>query len=136
MEPVSVCLRKNRMRSNTRNRESLDKPESIHDRALHPPDVLVVPVPRLRIDGLTHTSEHSQTAEIVLLDMVGPKTTQQADGSGRGVELGDLILIDSLPVTRRGGINWGGLEDGCCHTVGERTVYDVAVGMFVGKCAK
>ena len=50
--------------------------------------------------------------------------------------MGDLILINSLPVTRRGGIDWGGLEDGCRHTVGERTVYDVAVGKLVRKYTK
>ena len=63
--------------------------------------------------------------------MVRTQTTQQTDSSGRRVELGDLILINSLPVTRRGRIDRSGFEDGSCHTVSEGTVNDVTGGEFI-----
>jgi hypothetical protein len=118
---------------NDNHNKSLDIPKSVNNRALFPSNMLVVPVPCLWINRLAHATEHSQAAQIILFDMVRPKSTQQADSSGRGVELGDLILIDSLPVARRAGIDGGGFEDGCCHAVGEGSVNDVAREKYINK---
>jgi hypothetical protein len=93
--------------------------------------MLIVPVPCLRIDRLTNATEHSQATQIILFDVVRPKTTQQTYSSGRGVELGDLIFVDSLPVTRRSRIDRGGFENGSCHTVGKRSVNDVTREEFI-----
>ena len=89
--------------------------------------MLIVPVPCLRVDRLANTTEYSQAAQIVLFDMVRTKTTQKTNGGGRRVELGDLIFIDGLPVTRRRGVNGSGFEDGSCHTIGKRSVNDVSL---------
>lgn len=47
-------------------------PERVDNSTLVLPDMLIVPLPRLRIDRLSNTAQHSQTAQIVSLDVVLP----------------------------------------------------------------
>ena len=84
---------------------SLSLPECVDDGALLLSDMLVVPVPGFRIDGLSDGSQDTQRAEVVALNMVRAKATQQPNSGGRRVELGKLVLGHSLPVTRRSGID-------------------------------
>lgn len=86
-------------------------PKRINDSALFPPNMLIVPIPRLRIDRLSNTSENPQTAQIVVLDVVRSKATEETDGGGCGVELGEFVFVDGLPVSGGGGVHWGGLKD-------------------------
>lgn len=101
-------------------------PESIHNRALTPSNVVVVPMPRLRVDGLSDGTEHTQCAEVMVLHVVFAETTKQTDSSWCRVELGELMLLHSLPVSGRCGVYWCRFEDGGGDAIGKRSVNDVA----------
>ena len=103
----------------------LSLPESVNDGALLLPDMVVVPVPSLGVDRLTDATQHSEGAEVVGLGVVLTETTKETDGGGSGVELGNLVLLNGLPVAGRGRVNGGGFEDGGGDTVEERPVDDV-----------
>lgn len=128
IDPVSVCLfDKTRIKTKLypQGRTS-DVPEGIYDCALFSANVLVIPVPCLRVDGFADAAEHPQTTQIVALNVVRSKTAQKTNSSGRRVELGELIFVDGLPIARRSGINRGRFEDSRGHPVGEGSVNNVA----------
>jgi hypothetical protein len=89
--------------------------------------MFVIPIPRLGINRLPNASQHPQTREIVILYMVCAQTPKQADRGRGGIELGELVLFDSLPVTGGRGIHRGALEHGGGNSVGERAINDVGV---------
>ena len=89
--------------------------------------MLVVPIPCLGVDRLSDTAQDTKAAEVVVLDVVGAETTKQTDSSRRGVELRKLVLLDSLPVARRGWVYGGGLEHGGRDIVGKQAIDDVGV---------
>jgi hypothetical protein len=82
-------------------------PESINDGTLLLSDVVVIPVPSLGVDRLTNTTQHSEGAEIVGLDVMLTETTEETNGGRSSVELGNLVLLNGLPVAGRGGVNGG-----------------------------
>src|ERR1700677_2078211 len=53
------------------------------------------------------------------------KAAQEADGCWRSVKLRYLVFVDSLPVTRRRGVDRGRLKDGGGYAVRERTIDDI-----------
>jgi hypothetical protein len=59
------------------------------------------------------------------LGVVFTETTEETDGGGSGVEVGNLVLLDGLPVTGWGRVNGGGFEDGGGDTIEKRSVDDV-----------
>jgi hypothetical protein len=61
----------------------------------------------------------------VVFDVVLAETAEEADGGGSGVEVGNLVLLDGLPVAGGGRVNWGRFEDGGGDAVEERSVDDV-----------
>jgi hypothetical protein len=101
-------------------------PESIDNCALLLSDVLVIPVPRFRVDRLADTSQDTQGAEIMALNVVRPKTTKESDSGGGRVKLGELVFRNGLPVTRGRGIDRSGLKHGGGDPVCERAVNNVA----------
>lgn len=109
------------------DRASLSLPERVDDGALLAADMVVVPVPRFRVDRLADTTEDTKRAQIVILHVVLTEAAEETDGSGRRVELGNLVLVDGLPVPCGGRVDGRRLEDGSRHTVCERTVYDVGM---------
>lgn len=109
------------------NRAGLGLPERIDNRALLFADVLVVPSPSLRVDRLSDTTEHPQCAEIVALKVMFTQSAEETDRSRRGIELGDFVLLDDVPVARGGGVDGGTFEYGGSDTVEERAVDDVGV---------
>lgn len=104
----------------------LSLPESVDDGTFSLSDMIVVPLPSLGVDRFADTTQHSEGAEIVGLGVVFTETTEKTDGGRSRVELGDLVLLDSLPVTSRGRVNGGGFEDGGGDTIKKRSVDDVA----------
>lgn len=74
-------------------------------------------MPCLRVDRLTDRAEYTERAEVVALDVVVAETAKQTDGGGCGVELGDFVLLDGLPVARWCGVDGRGFEDGGRDTV-------------------
>lgn len=102
-----------------------DAPERIDNRTLSPANMVVVPMPRLRVDRLAHAAEHAQTAQIVILHVVLAQATKKTDGGGRGVELRDLVLVYGLPVSRRSRVHGRGFEDGRGYAIDERAIHDV-----------
>lgn len=59
--------------------------------------------------------------------MVLAQSAQETDGSGGGVELGDLVCLDDVPVARGRGVDRGALKYGGGDAVEERAVYNVTV---------
>jgi hypothetical protein len=82
-------------------------------------------MPSLGIDRLANTTQHPDRAEIVAADVLFTETTEETDGGGRSVELGDLVLLNSLPVTGWGRVNGGGFEDDGGDAVEKRSVDNV-----------
>ena len=103
----------------------LSLPESVNDRTLSLADVVVVPMPGFRIDRLANGTQHSEGAEVVGLSVMLTEATEKTDGGGSGVEVGNLVLLDGLPVTGWSGVNWGGFEDGGGNTIEKWPVDDV-----------
>ena len=79
---------------------SLGLPERVDDGALATANDVVVPVPSLGVDRFTDGTHDANTGEVVAGDMCVSESTQQANGSRRGVELGDFVLCDALPIAR------------------------------------
>ena len=121
------CLDRTRERGND-DASRLGLPEGVDDGTLAASDVLVVPVPSLWVDRLADSTKNPQGAQVVVLYMMRAKATQEADGCWRGVELRQLVLLDSLPVTRRRGVDRGRLKDGGRNAVCEWTINDVTRG--------
>lgn len=89
--------------------------------------MFVVPVPGLGVDWLPNTSQYTNGAEIVALDMVCTKPTKKTDGRRSGVELGNFVLLHGLPVTRGSGVYGSGLEHSCRDTIGKWSVNNICV---------
>ncbi len=51
---------------------------------------LIIPPPCFRVDGLPHSAQHAQTAQVTCIHRVITKSHQGPDGSGGSVELLDL----------------------------------------------
>ena len=100
-------------------------PESVDDGTLTAPDVFVVPVPSFWVDRFSHRTNNPQGAQVVVLYVMLAKAAQEADGCWRSVKLRQLVLVDSLPVTRRRGVDRSRLEDGGGYAVRERTIDDI-----------
>lgn len=100
--------------------------EGIDDGSLLAADVVVQPVPCLGVDGLADGADDTEGAEVCLLHVRLTETTEETDGSGSGVEVGDAVLVDGLPEARWGGVDGSRLEHGGGDTVSERTVDNVA----------
>ena len=88
-----------------------DTPIGIDNSALFFPDVFVVPVPSLWIDWLSDGAENTESSQIATFNVVFTVTTEETNSSRSRVELGELVFLDSFPVSRRCGINWSRLED-------------------------
>lgn len=87
--------------------------------------MLIVPVPCFGVDGLADTTKDTKGAQIMLLNMILTQAPEETDCSGSRVELGELVLLDGLPVTRRGGVYRSRLKDSRGDTKGERAVHNV-----------
>lgn len=103
----------------------LGLPESVNDGTLPLADVVVVPVPSFGVDRLANSTQHSESAEVVGLGMVLAETTEETDSGGSGVEMGNTVLLDGLPVTGRGRVDGGGFEDGGSDSIEKGSVDDV-----------
>lgn len=89
--------------------------------------MFIVPIPRFRVDWLSNTTKNTQTAQIMSLNMLFSKSTQQPDSSGSGIEMSQFVLVNRFPISRGSGVYGGGFEDSRSHTVGEGSVDDVSV---------
>eukprot|EP00967_Tisochrysis_lutea_P145676 scaffold273837_cov27-Tisochrysis_lutea.AAC.3 len=58
---------------------------------------LIVPAPRLRIDGLTNRTEELQRFARGAFKGRSPQAHERTDGGGRCVKLGDVVLVDNAP---------------------------------------
>ena len=101
-------------------------PESINDSTLPLSDVVVVPVPSLGVDRLADTTQYPEGAEVVGVDVVFTETTEETNCGGSGIKLGNLVLLNGLPVAGWGGVNRRRFKDSCGNTVEKRSVDDVA----------
>lgn len=113
----------------------LGLPESVHDGTLLLPDVVVIPVPSLGVDRLTDATQHSESAKVVGVDVVLTETTEETNGGWSSVDVGNLMLLNGLPVTGWGGVNGGGFEDSGGDTIEKGPVHDITSGIGeIGKC--
>ena len=74
-------------------------PESIDDCAFPLANMIVIPMPRLGIDRLSDGTQHTERREIVILDVMFAQPTEETDGGGCRVELGQFVFLDGLPVS-------------------------------------
>lgn len=105
----------------------MDVPERIDNCTLLLADVVVIPSPGFGVDRLSDTTEHPQRAKIVALEMVLTQPAKEPDRGGRSIELGDLVALDNVPVTRGCRVDGRALEYGRGDAVEERAVDDVSV---------
>jgi hypothetical protein len=68
--------------------------------------VLIVPVPGFGVNRFADGAKDTQTAEIMVLHVLSTESTKKANGSRSRIELGKLVLLDSLPITGWCGVNW------------------------------
>jgi hypothetical protein len=128
IEPVSVCLTQERVHrlllavGNEKN-----EPVSVYDGALFLPNVLIVPIPSFRVDWLSDAAEDAKSAQVVTLNVVCPKTAEEADGSGRRIKLRELVGLYGLPVSRRCRVHRRRFKHGSGNAVAKRPVDDVSV---------
>jgi hypothetical protein len=93
--------------------------------------MFIVPIPRFRVDRLPNRTEYTQAAQIMTLNVVFSLSTQQPDGSGSGIELGQFVLFNRFPIARGSWVYWRGFEDSRGHAVGEGSVDDVTRMMIL-----
>lgn len=89
-------------------------------------DNLVVPLPDLGGNGLADGTESSQVLEVAA-DVLITSPLQQSQGSGGDVELGDVVLLDNVPVSGEVGVGGRALENDCGDTQKQGGVDDVGV---------
>src|SRR5918994_1118368 len=102
-------------------------PPRIHDGAPSAPDVLVVPLPRPRVDGLAHGTEHPQGREVVLLDRLRSLLHERPDDGRRRVVDGNPVTLDHIPVPLRAWVARRALELDGGHPVAQGSVDEVGV---------
>ncbi|GIX64423.1 HEAT repeat-containing protein [Babesia caballi] len=90
-------------------------------------DDVVVPAPRLRVDGLADAAQDAQRGHVELPRDVVPAAHEPADRRRRGVELRDAVLLDHAPVAAGIGVVWQRGEDEGREAVEQRAVHDVGV---------
>mmetsp|Transcript_5521 Transcript_5521/g.16322 ORF Transcript_5521/g.16322 Transcript_5521/m.16322 type:complete len:572 (+) Transcript_5521:391-2106(+) len=110
-----------------RDSAGLGLPPRVRDGAIRVADDLVVPLPGLRIDGLADRAQKAQRGAVVTGDELVAHAHQGADGRGRRVQMGHLVLLHDLP--QPAGVRVAGdtLEDDLGDADHHRTVGDVRV---------
>ncbi len=66
-------------------------------------DLLAVPHPCFGVDGLADGAEQAERVELEFFDVLVAPLDEGADGGGRGVEDGDLVVVDDFPEARKVG---------------------------------
>src|SRR5215211_1889983 len=79
-------------------------PPRVHDGAPSAADVLVVPLPRPRIDGLADGTKQPQGREIMLLDGLRALLHERPDDGRRRVVDCNPVALDHVPVPIRAGV--------------------------------
>lgn len=87
---------------------------------------VVVPLPDLGSNGLTNRAQNTEVLHLTSNVLVA-SALQQTQSGGGNVELGNLVLVDNVPVAGEVGVGGGALEDDCGDTKEERGVDDVGV---------
>mmetsp|Transcript_20414 Transcript_20414/g.44223 ORF Transcript_20414/g.44223 Transcript_20414/m.44223 type:complete len:371 (-) Transcript_20414:418-1530(-) len=106
---------------------SFGLPICIDHSAASLPNNIKVPFPRRRVDGLSHSSQHLQAAQIVFFRGVVPEPHQTANGRRRGVKDRDLVSLHHVPVAAAIGIHGRRLEHQCRNSIQEWPVHNVGV---------
>mmetsp|Transcript_5942 Transcript_5942/g.17136 ORF Transcript_5942/g.17136 Transcript_5942/m.17136 type:complete len:553 (-) Transcript_5942:441-2099(-) len=102
-------------------------PVGIDHGALGIANDLVVPPPRLGVDGFTDRPQYPQTAQVILLGSLVAESHQRSNGRGGGVEHGDLMPLDHVPIPSVIGIHGSRFEHEGRRSVQERSVHDVGM---------
>src|SRR5215203_2800774 len=102
-------------------------PPRIHDGAPSAPDVLMVPLPRPRVDGLAYGTEQPQGREVVLLDRLRSLLHERPDDGRRRVVDGNPVTLDHIPVPIWARVARRALELDGGHPVAQGSVDEVGV---------
>src|SRR5690554_3966928 len=108
-------------------RSSLSLPVRIHHCTSAFANLFIVPVPRLRVDKLSHSSNDPQAGQIVTLKPFITQPTKRADGRGCSIKLRDLVLCNQFPVTRGCWICWEGFEEDGSRAQSQGSIDNVSV---------
>ncbi len=84
-------------------------------------------MPGFGIDGFSHATYDAERAQVGLFYMLLTQAAEEADCCRSSIEVGELMLVDSLPEARGGWVYWRGFEDGGGDTVCKRAVDKVAI---------
>lgn len=106
---------------------SFGLPVGVDDCAAALSDLVVVPVPGFGVDGFSDGTQDAEGREVVAFDPLVAETTESADGGWGGIELGDLVFCDELPVAGGGWVCGDGLEEDGGGAEGEGSIDDVRV---------
>ncbi len=102
-------------------------PPGVDDGAALIADGPVVPLPCLGVDGLAHGAEDTQGLAGGPMDGLVAGPHQGADGGGRGIEDGDLVLVHDLPEAGDIRVIGDALEHEGDGPVGQGSIDDVGV---------
>ena len=89
-------------------------------------NLLKVPLPDLRGNGLTNGTQNTQVCHLVV-DVLVAGTLEQTQSGGSNVELSDLVFVDHIPVAGEIGVGRGTLEDNGGASQKQRSIDDVGV---------
>ena len=92
------------------DRSRLGLPVRVDDRALVLADMLAVPQPGLWVDGFTDRAEDAKRGKVMPLDVLCAETTEKTNSGWRAIEVGELVLGNSLPVAGWRRIDWSRFE--------------------------
>lgn len=89
-------------------------------------NLLKVPFPDFRSNGLTNGTQDTQVLHLVV-NVVVTSALEQTQSGGSNVELGDLVLVDDVPVAGEVGVGGGTLKDNGSATQEQGSVDNVGV---------
>jgi len=105
---------------------SLGLPVGVTNVSLLLANLLEVPLPDFRSNGLTDRAKDTQVLHLVL-DVLVTSTLEQAQSGGSNVELSNLVLLDNIPIAREVGVGGGTFENNGGTSQEQRSVDDIGV---------
>lgn len=87
---------------------------------------IVVPLPNFSGNGLTNGTQDTEVLHL-RLDVLVASALQQTQSGGGNVELGDLVLVDNVPVAGEVGVRRSALKHDGRDTEEKRSVHHVGV---------
>mmetsp|Transcript_9282 Transcript_9282/g.23225 ORF Transcript_9282/g.23225 Transcript_9282/m.23225 type:complete len:276 (+) Transcript_9282:2002-2829(+) len=105
----------------------LGLPPGVCDGGSGAADDVVVPQPRVAVDGLADCAEDFEGGAGVFRDEFVAGALKGADSGRGGIQLGDVVAVGDVPEAAGVGVGWDALEEDLGGAVEEGPVSEVAV---------